>query len=372
VTEARVRILHVLGERGFSGGEVQLEYLLDHLVARGHDNLLVLQPGAQFARVAGRLAIPVTQVRMRSGQDPLAWLAVRRTVRRLRPELVHLACSRAHWVTAFACLGMPRPVRVVTRRMDYPLRHRRLSRWLYGRAVHAAVAISAAVRREITTVGVPEAQVHLIHEGVPPEAFAEVRQRREQARARLGIAPDRLVVLCAASLRPRKGQIHLVRAFAAVRREVPAALLVLAGEGSERQALAALAERLGLGESVLLPGRVPTLDCLAVADIACIPSLLEGLSVFSLEAMAAGLPVVASAVGGLTESVADGVTGLLVPPASPAELQTALLQLLRDPALRARMGAAGPERVRQRFSARGMAEKTETLYEVLLAKAPRS
>jgi glycosyltransferase involved in cell wall biosynthesis len=126
---------------------------------------------------------------------------------------------------------------------------------------------------------------------------------------------------------------------------------------------------LALEARVRLPGHVPARRALAAADVACVPSLKEGLSVFSLEAQAAGLPVVASAVGGLTESVEDGVTGRLVPPGDEAALAAALGDLLADPALRRRLGDAARVRVRERFTAARMAEATVGLYRRVAAGA---
>jgi glycosyltransferase involved in cell wall biosynthesis len=255
--------------------------------------------------------------------------------------------------------------------MDYPVRKGPLARWLYGKKVAATVVISEAVAREIVEAGVPRERLHLIHEGVDPEP-TDLQGRRRAARSRLAISSGALVAVCAASLRPRKGQRHLLAAFAGLANEFPGAVLVLAGDGSERQLLVEQVTRLGLEGRVLLPGQLPSQDCLAIADLACIPSLREGLSVFSLEAQAAGLPVLASRVGGLPEAVADEVTGLLAAPGDEHQLATALRRLLADAGLRQRLGAAGRQRVRERFSARAMAEQTEKLYERLLREAPDS
>lgn len=362
-----MRVLHVLGERGLSGGEVQLRYLLAHLAARGHENLLLLQPGARFAAIAAELAIPVELVRMRGAADPLAIAALRRALRRARPDLVHLACSRAHKLGALAMLGRGTPVRVATRRMDYRLRRGAVSRWLYGRAVHRAVVVSDAIAAELLRVGVARQRIVRIYEGVDAEALSDVRRRRRDVLARLEWPADAEVVLCAASLRPRKGQIHLLRAFARVAGAAPRARLLLAGEGTERERLQAEVQRLELGARVSLPGQLPREDALGVADLACIPSLHEGLSVFSLEAMAAGLPVLASAVGGLPEAVAHEVTGILVPAGDEPAWTAALQRLLADEGLRRRLAEGGAARVRARFTAARMAAETEALYEHLLA-----
>ena len=114
-----------------------------------------------------------------------------------------------------------------------------------------------------------------------------------------------------------------------------------------------------------LAGRLDIRDALAAADMACVPSLNEGLSVFALEAQAAGLPVVASRAGGLTESVADGESGVLCEPGDERALAAAIERVLTDADLRARLGAAGRERIAQRFTVRHMADATTRLYELV-------
>jgi glycosyltransferase involved in cell wall biosynthesis len=366
-----MRLLHVLAERGFSGGEVQLRYLLAHLVARGHDNRLILQPGARFAATASALGIPTEEIRMRGSADPLAIAGLRGAMRRARPDLVHLACSRSHKLGALAAIGLRGAARVATRRMDYPLRRGPWSRWLYGRAVDRCVAISDAIGRELARAGVPSARVVRIYEGVDADEFADLRAQRAALLARLGWPDDAFVCLCAASLRPRKGQVHLLRAFATASGRAPHARLLLAGEGDARASLEAEAARLDLGDRVRLPGQLPREQALGAADLACIPSLQEGLSVFSLEAMAAGLPVLASAVGGLPESVDDGVSGLLAPPGDEPAWAAALGRLLADADLCRRMGEAGRRRARTRFAAATMAAENEKLYEELVATRRR-
>jgi len=364
-----MQILHVLAERGFSGGEVQLRYLLDYLRERGHDSRLVLQPGARFADTAREFGVSVEEVRMRNGMDLRACVRIREAVRRSGADLVHFACSRSHKLGALAMLGLDLP-RVVTRRMDYPLRFRVWSRWLYASAVDAAVVISRGVQAELERVGVPRRQIKLIYEGVDPRHFEGVAAGRAVARRALGLPSDSVVISCAASLTRRKGQVHLLRAFAALAERFPAAHLLLAGQGPEKVALERCREQLGLARRVVIPGQISVEDALAVADLGCMPSLREGLSVFCLEAASTGLPMVASRVGGLPESVADGETGLLAEPGNEADLAAALARLLGDAELRVAMGRAARARVRRQFDARQMAATTESFYQELVRCHP--
>ncbi len=150
-------------------------------------------------------------------------------------------------------------------------------------------------------------------------------------------------------------------------RLVPDAVFVLVGDGPLREELEDRATRLGVEERVLFLGwREDIPEVLACADLFVLPSLYEGLPLALLEAMAAGLPIVATAIGGTSEAVVDGVTGLLVPPGEPRSLAAAIRRALDDEGLARRLGAASRERVRREFSAAAMARRTVSIYEECL------
>jgi glycosyltransferase involved in cell wall biosynthesis len=169
--------------------------------------------------------------------------------------------------------------------------------------------------------------------------------------ARFFPGPVSNVVVAAGRLSPEKGFDVLIDAAAEVLRDEPTTGFVLFGEGSLRPKLERRVAELGLAGRFVLPGFRSDLDrLLPAADVVALPSFTEGLPNVALEASAAGVPVVATAVGGTPEVVADGETGLLVPAGDPDALAGALLTLLRDPAVRSRMVAAGRRRMRERFT----------------------
>ena len=209
-----MRILHLLAERGYSGGEHQLEALLAHLKARGHESIVACQPGARFREVCERLELRVENLRMRNDLDVLAIAAIRKLYKRTSCDLIHWACSRSHKLGALAAARMKnRPPCVVTRRMDYPLPKTRLRRWLYGTAPDAVVAVSEGVRREVLALGVEPARVHLIHDGVDVERLCNLGARRSAAREAFGLDEGCVVGLTTASLHRRKGHDVLIAAL---------------------------------------------------------------------------------------------------------------------------------------------------------------
>ncbi len=367
-----LRILHVLAERSWSGGEHQLAALIRHLEARGHRNAFICDPKGCFAEYAAVRGWPVDRLRMRNDFDLLAILGLRRLIRRRSPDIVHFACSRAHKLGGLAMAGIARPpARVVVRRMDYPLRPGPLRRWLYGRAVDRVVAVSSAVAREIRSLGVPAERIAVIHDGVDPESLERECRRadRVEVRAELGVPEGVPLGLTLASLHRRKGLDVLSAALCLVAGRLGRPLYwCIAGEGPLREELEACRKLVPKPVRLLLPGRRPAAPLLAAADLFVLPSRREGLGVALLEALSQGLPAVGSRIGGIPEVLEHEVCGLLASPGDARDLARAIRRLLERPAEARAFGEAGRRRVCERFSLDRMCRASEALYLELAAR----
>jgi glycosyltransferase involved in cell wall biosynthesis len=243
-----------------------------------------------------------------------------------------------------------------------------LNRWTSS-LDDAVVAVCESARElEIERSRVVPDKVITIYNGVAVARFA-VSNRRAAAHVRetFGIPLEAPLLGSVCRLHLQKGYADLLTALTRVQARVPAVRLLLVGEGELRSQLEAQAQAMGLSEAVIFAGaRTDVPEILAGLDVFVLPSLWEGMSNAVLEAMAAGLPVVATGVGGTPEVVVDGVTGLLVAAGDAGALARSLTRLLCDPELRRRMGQAGRERVAQRFTVGRMVEQTQRLYERLL------
>lgn len=367
-----MRFLHVLSEQNFSGGETQLEHLLRHLQAAGHENTLILVPGAKFHSVAKELNLPVCSVNLRRPIYPSTILALRRAIRAVRPEILHFCCGRSLLWGGLFSLGLRIPLRVTTRRIDYPIGSSLHRGGRYRRLVDHVIVNCKSVQSRVLAAGVPEERVTMVHEGIDVRPWQEVLSERKEARNRLGLSEDSLVISCAAVLRPRKGQDVLIQAFADLAEAYPRAVLFLAGSGSDLDTLRRKVIALGLQGRIRVPGAIEKIsDLVAASDIAVMPSFNEGLSNACLEASAAGLPLVVSDVGGLPEIVADGVSGKVVTAGDVSGLRDALAAYLADGSLRRRAGAAGAERTRNLFRVESMTTNMENLFFNLLDKKTR-
>lgn len=233
---------------------------------------------------------------------------------------------------------------------------RRAARCLANSAYTAELFRRARVRPE---------RIGVIGGGVRPEEFVTGPAAAEELRAELGVG-ERPLLLTVARLIERKGHETVLRALPAVREAVPDVAWAIVGDGPMRERLQALTDELDLRAAVRFTGRLAAerlAACYAAADLFVMPShavpgeLAEGLGLAYLEAAAAGVPSVGSDFGGIPDAIADGETGLLVPPRDSAALAEALVRLLTDSALRDRMGAAARERVEREFTWRRVAER---------------
>lgn len=359
--------MHVDSERRFSGGELQVFLLIDGLRRRGARNVIACRRDSAAAHEAAGRGIETCYAPMVNELDLGSLVALRAAIRTHGADLVHLHTGRATWLGGLAAWSAGVPA-ITTRRMDRAVARGWRTRLTYERLVERVVAISPAVKGRLTDGGVPASRVSVIASAVDPERLLPLRGR-EEVRQGLGVPVDGTVLLVLAALVRRKGVDVVLRALEVLARVGLRPLLWVAGEGAENASLEALARDAGVEGQVRFLGRrgdVP--DLLGACDIVVIPSRREGLGVAALEAMAAGRPIVASAVGGLAEAVVDRRTGLLVPPDDPEALASALEEIVRDPSLRAALGAEGPRRVAESFAAEQMVESYARLYESVLGE----
>ncbi len=238
-----------------------------------------------------------------------------------------------------------------------------------------AVCVRSARRTLVSGEYARQALARLVPGAAPrlrvvANAVAEWRPRRSRdaVRAELGLAPDRLVVGCVARLVPQKGLPDLVAAAARIGAAEPRAAFVVVGDGPQRASVEAAARR--CDARVCFTGeRSDVADLLAAVDVFALASRWEGTPIAVLEAMSAGLPIVATAVGGVPGIVVDGETGVLVPPGAPDALAAQLLALLRDPGRARRLGDAARARALARHRIVALCDGVSGIYREVLAGA---
>jgi glycosyltransferase involved in cell wall biosynthesis len=303
----------------------------------------------------------------RSTADVRPWLGLVRELRRRRIEVLHAHKFGSNvWGAAVGRLAGVPVIIAHEHTWSYagrPLR-RFIDRQLIARGSDAFLAVSQEdMRRMVALEGIDPRDVLVVPNGIPLAQPTGRNIRRE-----LGIPLDAPVVGSVGRLYRQKALEVLMQATATLVQDFPQLQVIVVGEGPERASLAELADRLGISGTVRLVGlRDDVPDILAVLDVAVSCSDWEGSPLSVMEYMAAGLPTVATAVGGVPGLIVDGVHGRLVPPRDPAALADAIAGLLRAPATRAEMGRRARERQQREFDLEVLVGRLERLYTDLVA-----
>jgi glycosyltransferase involved in cell wall biosynthesis len=292
-----------------------------------------------------------------------AW-RLSRVVQRVGPDIVHAHDPHGVAMASMALSMITRtraPRLVVSRRVDFRLKRNSFSRWKY-RQVDLFIASSNAIRDLLVADGIPADRVMTVYEGIDVDRIA--RTEPVNLHAAFFLPHNAPIVGNVAALVPHKGQRHLVDAVPQVLARAADTRFVILGEGPLRPELEHRVKQLHLEKHVVLPGfRDDVLACIKAFDLFVMSSETEGLGTSLLDAMAAGKACVGTKAGGIPEAILDGETGLIVPPRDPAALAAAIVRLLKAPALRDEMGAAGLARARAVFSVEKMVAGTLEAYE---------
>jgi glycosyltransferase involved in cell wall biosynthesis len=359
-----VKVLHVHKLTGVSGSEGHLLALLPALRERGVDaRFLGLDvPGSdakRFYEALDRLAVPHRSVRCGLDVSPRMARDVVRAVRDEQPDLVHthLVHADVYGGSAARVLGIPS---VSTRHNDdrYLLGPFRYVDRAFARPARRLIAISDAVRHFLERAGHDPSKLVTVRYGLDELPAA----RSEPTPATAGIRPGVPLALAVGRLIEQKDHATLLRAFARVRATLPQARLAILGSGPLEADTRRLVAELGLDDAVTLPGRTDVRDWLERADVFVHTSRWEGFGIVLLEAMLAGLPVVATRVSAVPEVVSDGETGVLVEPGDVDGVAAAIETLLTDLERARALGGAGTRRAREQFSVARMAERTDAVY----------
>jgi L-malate glycosyltransferase len=363
-----VRLLLVLDSLEVGGAERQVVDLAFALRRKGYRITVASSVAGDLSGALEEAGVPVRPLLRRMAKRRLslayAW-RLRRLLKRERFDLVHAHIYASTAAAAIATLGTDVPL-VITEHTEaswQDWRARWVSRWVYRR-VERIIAVSTPIRRRL----IERDHVHPDLVTIVPNAVVSASGPHSDAPLPAELRARTLVGVVA-RLQPEKGVASFLRAAARVAPQFPEAHFVIAGDGPLRQELAALAEDLDLGRRVHFLGfRSDASALMKSLDVFVVPSLTEGSPLVTLEAMAAGVPVIASAVGGIPDQIRHDREGLLVPPGHTSAIGDALLALLRDPVRARRLGEAGRRRAASRFSHATMVRQIEDVYRDVLGR----
>jgi sugar transferase (PEP-CTERM/EpsH1 system associated) len=364
-----LRVMHVMYELRFGGMELGVTKLVNaHDRSRVVSSICSCRP-ATAAKTRLAEHVPLFELRRRAGNDPFLVARLAALMRRERPHIVHTHA----WGTLCEGLLAARVARVPVvvhgehGTLNTKRRNLMVQNWAWRRVDQVLSVSSTLAARMAAEVGFPADGIRTIRNGVDLSRF----QQRSQSDARqlLGLDPTEFVVGTVGRLVPVKNQAMLLDAAAALQRRNVRVTTVIVGDGPLTQELQSRAAALGIAPSVRLLGERPDVErVLGAFDVFALTSVSEGLSNTIQEAMASGLPVVATRVGGADELVDHDRTGVLVPSNDPIALANALESLLVAPERRLTMARAARTRAQSEFSLETMVRAYEKLYYELMER----
>jgi glycosyltransferase involved in cell wall biosynthesis len=372
-----MNILQVNAGTGWSGGQHQIFLLSRGLMERGHHVVVACDGKSVLAQKAAEAGIPVEPVSIGSHIDPAAARRLFEIIRRHRIDIVNPHKPKPHTQSLIGVLlargslrrnPVFRPRLVTTRRVSFPIRRHPLRNLLWDRYVDRIIAVAKRIEAVLIGSGLPPEKIRTIYGAVDTKRFHPVSPDPGIA-GEFGLKPGTPVIGKVGDYRKWKGYAVFLEAAARVLAEVPEARFFAVGKKTDYyNEMEALVRRLGIERQVIFTGFRPDVErfysVMALSVNAATGG--EGIPGVLRESMAMEIPVVAADTGGNRELVADGETGLLVPPNDPGALASAILRLLRDGSLRRILGMNGRRLIEDRFSIQSMVSQTEALYESVL------
>lgn len=362
-------ILHTESSLGWGGQEHRILAEAKVLRGRGHRLLLACDPRGELYARAVQEHFPVFPLRFGGFDNIKAFLNLKQILKKEKVDLLNTHSSLDSWVGTLAWLAGPRRVHLVrTRHLSTPVSGTWPTRWLY--CTPAAVITTGANISELLhqRLKVPRVRLHVIPTGVDPEVYSP-RPPDPGLAASLDLPAGAVVFGTVSVLRSWKGHIYLLEAFRLLLDQGHQAVLLVVGDGPYRKVIEARIEELGLSARVRLVGHQDEVPAwLALMQVFVMPSYAnEGIPQALLQALAMGLPVAATAAGGIPEVIIPEKTGLLAPPRDAVALARIMARLGKDPALREKLGRKGRQLVLSRYSLELMADRLEAVYAGLMA-----
>jgi glycosyltransferase involved in cell wall biosynthesis len=372
------KILFVIGSLGLGGAEKQMALLIKHLERLNFDcHLFALEPTGPLKNhlISAGVKIHNGGYFSEKSKASKIYLLIRaqirlfRVIRKIRPEVIHAYLPLTNFMGSLAGRISNVPFIISSKRA---LGNHQERNWVWRFLDMAAFRFSHCVTVNSNAVGEDTlkrdkgkaSRIKLIYNGLDFSNFSNDSSLRIKIRKELEIIPDINLIITVANLIPYKGHVELIKAAALVARRYSNTVFLLVGKDHGiRKNLEKLAQQLGLVDRIIFLGQrydIPQL--LAASDISVLPSHEEGFSNVVLESMAAGLPVVATRVGGNSEAIVDGMTGWLVPPQNPEQLAYKIIDLLNDSQKARRWGEQGEKRIKENFLVEKMVEGHLKLY----------
>lgn len=366
--EKELSLFQIDAGKEWRGGQRQSFFLAKELKRQGYSFKYVVQPGSPLHQKAKEAGLPVFPLKISGEADVWSILRLYLAMKRRKCRLVNFHDAHSTAVGSAAASMAKVPLRVISRRVDFPLKKNVLSRRKYTKDVDAIIAVSEGVKNVLVEGGVDKKLIRVIPDGIDFAPY-EDKTSKDYLRKELSFAPDDFLVGIVAQLSSDKGHKYLIQSSKELREHSPKIKIIIVGEGPLRMELNKQVKEIQGEDMVFFMGfREDIPQILNSLDVFVLSSEHEGLGSILMDAMACSLPIVATRVGGIPELIDHQRTGLLVPPQRPKSLAKAILKIFEDRELGRRLGQQGHDVVHRKYSAESMAGKAIELYEELAKK----
>jgi len=365
MAEIAMRIVHIELGKHLYGGAKQVTFIMRGLRDDfGVENVLLATRGSAIAKEMQSQGFEVIEIPAGGDLDiGLIW-RIKKVIQSVQPDLVHIHSRRGADVFGGLAAKLAKVPAVISRRVDNP-ESRWVTKWKYG-LYQKVITISDGIREVLLSQGLSKLHVITVRSALADDATSSCHAQKFQQR--FSLTENAFVIGVVAQLIERKGHKYLLQTLPELLKTHPNIKVIFFGQGKYRQELEMEIERLKLQDTVQFAGFVQDMPALfGCLDLVVHPALMEGLGVSLLQASQQGVPIVASAVGGIPEAVEDNVNGLLVPPAETMSLQNAIMRVIEDEALRHQFADNAQKLMREKFSVSQMVVGNYRVYQAILS-----
>lgn len=372
--DKKINLFYVIADSSLTGAPRHLLALIDRLDKKDFTISVILPPGPLADELATR-KVSIFLVPMKSRSDIAAMNGIRKLLIKYDPDILHLQGQRAGLLGRWAARKLP--IKIVytehTRTPQFRLANPALD-WAHIRAMqmldkmtHINIAVSQAVADFLTTVKITTPQkIRVIYNGIDPEPERHIDKSILDIITNYGLKKQDMIIGTIGSLNIQKDTATLIKAMSRINHKMPLAKLVIVGSGPLKYKLQRLTQKLGLANNVIFTGSVKNIaGLLQLFTIFALPSRSEAFGISILEAMKAGVPIVATRVGGIPEIITTNQNGMLVEAGDPKALASAIMKLINDKKLQRKFIKAGEDSIKK-FSISKMVQATTKVYQDLI------
>lgn len=361
----QLRVLHLSTARTWRGGEQQIAWLMAALRKTGVPQWIFCAKGSAMEAYCRREGFDFFPFKKSFSLDLLTARRIWQLCKQLNITHLHAHDAHAHTFAVLASTFFKnKPLLIVHRRVDFPVGNSYFSRWKYNHpAISRIICVSDFIKKLVEPAVGDASKLVVVHSGVEIKGVGEKPGRSQTLRIRYGIPPEAWLIANVAAIAPHKDYFTFVKtAEVLLHQNFPARFLIIGADGGEEQAIRELILDKGLSAEIILTGfRTDVHEILPEVDILLFTSKTEGLGTSLLDAMACGVPIVATDAGGIPEIVEDDVTGLLAPVGDAGSLARQVVRLMEQPGLKQRLTQAARRKV-ECFSKEKMAAAILEIY----------